>query len=139
MEEMGNKGKIIRWVALILAAIVLTGALIYSYSGDRRTENPDTTTVAEEDFSDIEGNYSVKLSCADSTAYLSCQVTRFSENDYQMYMVTDKGPKYFTFNVNMLGGLYSEEFGEGVLERVKDLNITRIIFKKENSTCELTK
>lgn len=139
MEEMGNKGKIIRWVILALAALVLTGALVYSYMGDRRTENPEVSSIAEQDFSDIEGNYRVKLSCADSTAYLSCQVTRFSENDYQMYMVTDKGPKYFSFNVNMLGGLYSEEFGEGVLERVEDLNITRIIFKKENSICELTK
>lgn len=136
---MGNRGKIVRRVLLAVAALVLTGALVYSYMGDGRTENPDTTALAEEDFSDIEGNYRVKLSCADSTAFLSCQVTRFSDNGYQMYMVTDKGPKYFTFNVNMLGGLYSEEFGEGVLERMKDLNITRIIFKKENSTCELTK
>lgn len=126
-------------VALIVAAASLLGTGIYLYYGKADPESVQVESAEPVQLPDLEGNYSVKLMAADTTAIFTCQVSRFAENDYQIYLVTEKGPKYFSFNVNMLGGMFSEELGEGEFEYNQTLDKITITFKKEENICVLTK
>lgn len=125
-------------IAFILAVIALAAALVYGrYSGKENAPAGKTENIVSRD--NLEGVYSVRLSNADSVICTTCELSRFTDNDYQIYMVTDRGPRYFSFNVNLLGGLYSEELGEGSVSYNDDLKTTSITFRKEDKICELSK
>lgn len=149
LEEVEKKeGK---WLdrILVIAAVVIAIAAISIFVGKKSGKKAQQVALeqleqVQPDYSflldNLEGTYDLKMTNPDGDSIHG--VARIKYNDiegYDLILYSEYSPVTYHFKSTGGANLHSEQLGDGLIGYEKDFETTTITFKKENSTCVLSR
>jgi len=134
---------------IVIAAVVIAIAAISIFIGKKSGKKTQQSAIqqleqVQPDYSfildNMDGSYDLKMTGADGEQIHG--VARIKYNDiegYDLILYSEYSPVTYHFKSTGGANLHSEELGDGVIDYEKDFETTTITFKKENSTCVLSR
>lgn len=146
-ENQGfNPFQIITW-GLLAAVIALLVYLGTSHSGTKKAEEAEQARVekavavkevaAGED--NLMGNWTIKVQAGEDASHLMGVIERDSLGGFMLRVLSEYEPRIYGIRVEEDGTLWSDELGEGRMSVKESIGKTTITFKKDSSTCTLTR
>lgn len=137
MADPGKFKEILKDIALVALVVLLVAGVVWfvrSRTVGKKAAVPEETQSV---VGRLEGIYTIRTDEEDIS--LTGQVSRITADKYQIYVVTEYGPRYYTFSLAGGNDLVSEELGAGKVEYNSNLDLIKITFNDEGSVCVLSK